>query len=369
MKRATGGGARKGVSIIVPTLREAGNIEALTERVERTMTRSGLEWEIVFVDDDSNDGSEAIVAALATTLPVKMIVRRNTTPDLSRAVVFATRHARFERIVVMDADLSHPAERIPDLLRVLDGGTTMAIGSRYATGGTIERGWGAWRAMNSMLATRLARPLTRCTDPMSGFFAIERHAVPPGLAPSGCKIGLEIMVRGQLDVGEVPITFKNRHTGQSKTGWRTRARYIHQLARLYLRKGSTTRRMGWFGLAGACGFVVDMSTWTALGSTGLDHRIARTLAFFPAATTTWAINRRVTFADRKRARRTSQWARHVAAAVVALAINSGTYALLTTTIPWFDAHRIAAFLIGIGLGAGVNFALAHVWVFKGMQRN
>ena len=140
---------RPGVTVVVPTFREAENIAALAEGVAAVLDGRGLAWELLLSDDDSRDGSESVVAALAGRLPIRMEVRRGGPRDLSLAVLDGIRLARFERICVMDADLSHPPERIPDLLAILDRGRDLAVGSRYAPGGSIEGGWGLYRWLNS----------------------------------------------------------------------------------------------------------------------------------------------------------------------------------------------------------------------------
>ena len=225
--------ASRSISIVVPTYREAANIPALAERVHAALSGTGIEWELLLADDASDDGSEAVVAELARRLPIRMETRREPPRDLSRSVLFGVRRARFDRIVVMDADLSHPPERIVDMLRALDDGCDMALGSRYAPGGDVDRAWSPWRFLSSRLATVLARPLADCADPMSGFFAIDRRALPDPrtLRPVGYKIALELMVRGRLRVREVPIGFRDRHRGESKMGWRQQPAYLRHLCR------------------------------------------------------------------------------------------------------------------------------------------
>ncbi len=172
---------------------------------------------------------------LARRLPLRIEVRRGLRPDLSRAVLQGIAHGRHDRVVVMDADLSHPPERIPDLLAGLDAGCDMVVGSRYLAGASTAGDWGWARVLNSRLATLLAAPLTACSDPMSGFFAVDRRALPDraALRPVGYKVALELMVRGRLRVGEVPIAFDDRRRGRSKLGWRQRLDYLRHLARLY----------------------------------------------------------------------------------------------------------------------------------------
>jgi dolichol-phosphate mannosyltransferase len=174
------------VSIIVPTLDEAENVEPLT----RQIIASGIEpLEIIFVDDGSSDGTADRVRALAAEFPVQLLVRENPTLGLSGAVVAGARAAKGDLLVVMDADLSHPPSRLPDLVRPLqEGACEMVIGSRYVRGGTTP-GWPLWRRVMSRAASAVAYPLTRVHDSMCGFFAIPRWRLLE-LAPAA--IGFKI---------------------------------------------------------------------------------------------------------------------------------------------------------------------------------
>ena len=223
------------VSIVVPTLREAANLRPLAERVANALADTGVEWELLLVDDDSGDGSAEIAADLAKRLSVRMEVRRGAPPDLSRAVLEGIELSRFDRIVVMDADLSHPPERIPDLLAALDAGCDLAVGSRYVAGGSTAGDWGLARRLNSRVATLLAAPLAACADPLAGFFAVDRRNLPKRatLRPIGYKIALELMVRGRLRVREIPIAFADRGRGASKLNLRQQVNYLRHLGRLY----------------------------------------------------------------------------------------------------------------------------------------
>ena len=223
------------VSIVVPTLREAANIPVLVRRVHAALSGRGIEWELMLVDDDSNDGSAAIAAELARRLPVRLETRRDRPRDLSLSFLLGIRLARFDRLVVMDADLSHPPERIVDLLLRLGADFDMVVGSRYAPGGVVDSRWGLRRRLVSRLATWLARPLAGCADPLSGFFATDRRALPDprDLMPVGYKIALELMVRGRLRVKEVPIRFRDRRVGSSSMSWRQQADFLRHLCRLY----------------------------------------------------------------------------------------------------------------------------------------
>ena len=235
-------GRRQTVSIVVPTFREAANIPPLAERIHAALSDSGIAWELLLIDDNSEDGSEAVVAELARRLPVRLVTRRQLPRDLSLSVIEGIRLCRFDRLVVMDADLSHPPERIADLLASLDADCDMVVGSRYAPGGLIDRIWSPWRLLNSRVATSLAFPLVSCSDPMSGFFATDRRVLPDlqRLQPIGYKIALELMVRGKLRVKELPIDFRDRSIGSSKMNWGQQLNFLRHLCRLYRYKFGRT---------------------------------------------------------------------------------------------------------------------------------
>ncbi len=354
------------VSVVVPTFREAENIPALAERVAATLSGAGLEWELVLVDDDSRDGSEAVVAELARRMPARMEVREDPPRDLSLSVLHGIRISRFDRVVVMDADLSHPPERVPDLLRALDGERDMVVGSRYAPGGRVDEDWGLWRFLNSWVATLLARPLVTCSDPMSGFFALDRRALPDleSLRPTGYKIGLELMVRGRLRVGEVPIDFSDRFRGASKMNARQQINYLRHLKRLYLHRFGDLARALSFGVVGVSGFVVDLAFYLGLQALGVEHRLARFLSFWPAVSWNWWLNRRVTFDDRVRQGPARQWVRFTVASLVGLGVNVGGYLLLTSFVAAFARNPILAFFLGVALGGGVNFLVSNLFVYR-----
>ena len=126
----------------------------------------------------------------------------------------------------------------------------------------------------------------------------------------------------------------------------------------------TAARILRFGLVGASGFAVDIAFYLALQWVGLDHRVARCISFFPAASWNWLLNRTVTFSERAPDARARQWARFVTSSVAGLGVNAGSYAALTSLITFFDHHRMLALLLGIGLGGFVNFALATRYVYR-----
>ncbi len=234
----------KGVSIVVPTYKEAENIRELVERVERAMEGLG-EFEIVIVDDNSADGTDEVVASLARGW-VRLHVRTEER-GLSSAVLAGLARARFDTLVVMDADLSHPPEAVPAMVERIAQGADFVVGSRYVKGGSTDAAWSVYRHVNSRVATLMARPFTRLRDPMSGFFALraEDYLATRDLSPVGYKIALELLVKGPfVRVVEVPIHFADRKRGTSKLGLREQALYLKHIARLAAWKAGGGRRRG-----------------------------------------------------------------------------------------------------------------------------
>jgi dolichol-phosphate mannosyltransferase len=223
-------------SIVVPTFREAPNLEPLIRRAFEALRPTGRPAELIVVDDDSRDGTDAVIETLQASYPVRLIVRRGER-GLSSAVLAGFREARYDRFLVMDADLQHPPEMIPDLLERLDrGDCDFVIGTRYGGEGAINERWPLRRRLASRIATAMARPLAPLSDPMSGFFALNRQTWERAeqLDPIGYKIALELYVKGRCrHAGEVPIRFETRAAGQSKLSAGEQMRYLRHLFRLY----------------------------------------------------------------------------------------------------------------------------------------
>jgi dolichol-phosphate mannosyltransferase len=224
------------LSVIVPTFREADNLPELAERLFSSVSQEPYDTELIIVDDNSPDETRAICQALSQRFPVRLHVR-TTERGLSSAVIAGIQKATGEIFVVMDADLSHPPEAVPELVAALENPRTdFVIGSRYVRGGSTDEDWGILRFLNSKLATFLATPLTRAADPMAGFFGLRRETFEAAeqLNPIGYKIGLELMIKCRCQgVVEVPIHFANRKCGTSKLTLKEQLNYIRHLARLY----------------------------------------------------------------------------------------------------------------------------------------
>ncbi len=199
------------VSVIVPTYCEAVNLTDLIPRVMGSLSQACHSAEIVVVDDNSPDSTQEVCRELSQRYPLQLEVRKDVR-GLSSAVLHGMRIASGDVLVVMDADLSHPPEAIPQLVAALiDGDLDVVVGSRYVDGGATEKGWGVFRWLNSRLATLIALPLTSVRDPMAGFFATRRQTFLEiaELDPIGYKILLEILVKSHKPkVGRCRFDFR-----------------------------------------------------------------------------------------------------------------------------------------------------------------
>lgn len=232
------------ISIIIPTYNEKDNLPLLVESIFEVFDEEQLNGELIIVDDNSPDGTGKIADQLALNNNKINVVHRRAKEGLSGAVVEGFTFAGGDIIGVMDADLSHPPEVIPELVRpILDGESDFVIASRYKEKEKIER-WPLVRKIISRGATMIAKPLTKINDPMSGFFFFRRGVIDGvQLTPIGYKILLEIIVKGKYSkISEVSFTFRDRYKGESKLNLKEHYNYILHLIRLYiytLRKHTT----------------------------------------------------------------------------------------------------------------------------------
>jgi glycosyltransferase involved in cell wall biosynthesis len=245
------------LSVIVPTLNESENVDAVVEAILAQATAE-LDLEVLIADGGSSEGTAERVRAWQAKAPVRFI-EGGGGRGLAGDVLIAAEQASSPIIVVLDADLSYPPTAIPELVAPIVAGTSdMVMGSRYAPGG-LTPDWPLRRWILSRIGGALAWPLADVSDPMSGFFAAHRScllAVDPSAA--GFKIGLEIMAAGgsALRVSEVPITFSDRTRGAAKIGFL-------QLAALAGADGS-----GW-----GCGFDGKCGTLCRRRRDGARHRL------------------------------------------------------------------------------------------------
>jgi dolichol-phosphate mannosyltransferase len=223
------------ISLVIPTFNEAENIPIIIDKIFSILKKNSLDGEVIIVDDDSPDRTWEIAEKLKANYNIK-VLRRLNKKGLSSAVLDGFKIASGDIIGVMDADMSHPPEKIPELLEpILSNKFDFVIGSRYVEGGGTEN-WPFHRRVSSKIAALAVRGLTNVKDPMAGFFFFRRGVVEGlRLSPHGFKIGLEILVKSRCkNVTEVPILFRDRRYGESKLGLSVILEDFLHIARLYL---------------------------------------------------------------------------------------------------------------------------------------
>jgi dolichol-phosphate mannosyltransferase len=287
---------------------------------------------------------------------------------LATAVAHGLKYATGAIIGVMDADLQHPPEVLPDLIKALEDGADMAIASRYVPGGGC-RNWGLSRKIISKVAlmiSHLLLPTTRqVKDPLSGFFMFRRENVNPDLLkPIGYKISLEIMLVGDFGgVVEVPFIFDDRSAGKSKLRPQQQIDYLKHLFSLMARTGEIKRFLKFIGV-GLSGTVVNIGVLRLM--TALTHwspRVQLIPGIEVSIITNFVLNDYFTFADRRKGRARSFFGRMVKYNLIALAgavINWGIAAWLVN----IGVNIYLSDFIGIVIAFLWNYFLSTVWAWK-----
>lgn len=350
------------ISIVIPTLNEADNIDPLFAAIAAHMP-AGVAFEVLVADDSSSDGTVERARAWSDRLDVTVIERQGK-PDLSGAVLDGARAARGQWVVVMDADGSHPPQSLTALLApLLAGSHDVVIGSRHIAGGRTV-GWPWRRHLTSRAATLLAWPFTEVRDPMAGFFATSRERLLQLPAQTaGYKILLELLVQGgdRIRSLEVPIRFEDRRHGESKLGLSQQLTYLKRLAWLAGGRVSLDSASK-FGLVGLTGMIVDLIIFQLMMGTGQGLGAAHIAGFVLATLTNFGLNYRWTFrgADHTVMPMRQRYARFLIVAVLALMIRGGVLVLLVEQL---GISPLLAIFPAIVVTAGVNYLGSAFYVF------
>jgi dolichol-phosphate mannosyltransferase len=342
------------ISIIVPTLNEAENIDALIEKLMEVFRSTGYAVEILIADGGSSDATRSKAEAWGPRAPVRFI-RANSGRGLAGDVLAAARQACGDVIVVMDADLSHPPEVAPVLAKlVLKSACDMALGSRYLPGGGTPD-WSWARKFVSRVAGLFAWPLVDVRDPTSGFFSVRREKllnVDPHA--EGFKIALEVLLSAGDDfrVKEVPICFRDRTRGLSKMSARQAVLYLSRLTALAGSAGVACNPLR-FAWAGLLGLAIDLGVFHILWSKGMRLSTAHILSFFIAGSAYYFLSSRWAFSPTMEQRSSGRkYAKFIALGLMALFLRGGVLALF---IQRFSCTAHVALIVAFGVTTAVNY--------------
>jgi len=354
------------LSVVVPTFNESGNVRELCDRLSRTLGPDG--WEVVFVDDDSPDGTAQAVRALARADRRVRCLQRLGRRGLSSACIEGMMAAAAPYVAVMDADLQHDESILPRMLAAAEGGAEVVVASRYMSGG----GTGDWdesRRQMSRLATRIGHAVvkTRTTDPMSGFFLLDRRVIEStarGLSGIGFKILLDVLAtaRRPLRVAEVPYTFRNRLHGESKLDENVLWEYGMLLADKTVGRYVPVRFLS-FSIIGGLGVIVHMVVLSMLlWLTTIGFQSAQIASTVVAMVFNFGLNNVLTYRDRRL--RGFAWLRGLV--IFMLACSIGAVANVGVANALFAEQRgwVLAAFAGVMISAVWNYAVTRLYTWN-----
>lgn len=352
------------LSLVIPTYNEKENILELIKKIQKEFKKNKINGEIIVVDDNSPDGTGKIVENLSKKQKNIKIIHRTGKLGLSSAVLEGWKIADGEVLGVMDADLSHPPEKIKELFEAIEnGGADIAIGSRYVKGGEIK-GWNLKRKIMSKTATFLARIYTNVKDPMSGYFMIKREVIKNvDLNPKGFKILLEIIIKGRYqNIKEIPIIFTNRVKGKSKAGVKEIFYYLQNLVGYLPYKKNVIKEFVKFAVVGGIGTLINITVLYLLTEkAGIHYLISAIFSFIVAMTNNFILNKVWTFKENIRESIKKKYLQFGLVSVLALLINLIFLYIFTEV---FGIYYLISQILAIGIAFMINFLGNKIWTFS-----
>lgn len=357
------------LAVIVPTYQERDSIDAVVDRVATVL--QGIAWELIFVDDDSPDGTADRVRAIAQRDPRVRLLHRIGRRGLSSACIEGMMASTAPILAVMDGDLQHDETLLPHMLAVLEREQLdLVVGSRYVEGGGVGE-WAAQRQSMSRLATRLGQVLLRADlkDPMSGFFmvrAVVVQACVRRMSGVGFKILLDLFSAAEqpLRFRELPYRFRPRAVGRSKLDHAVVWEYLLMLAQKIVGPVIPVRFIA-FSVIGGFGVFVHLAVlWPILRIMGTDaFLLGQTVATLVAMTSNFFLNNLLTYRDMRLRGRQLLWGWFsfvLACSIGALAnVGIANYLFQGGHSGWFFSA-----LAGILVGAVWNYAVTAVYTWK-----
>lgn len=347
----------KDLSVIIPTYNERENIGQLIEMIIESLT--GLDFEVIVVDDNSPDGTGEFVEQLSHKLNSVKVIHRPGKLGLSSAIFDGASVAQGHAVGVIDADLQHPPQLLKEMFSKIKEGYDVIVASRYVKGGRIE-GWSFTRKIISKTASFLAHLLLkRCrvvNDPLSGYFIFRKDVIDDvKFEAKGYKILLEILEKGRYNkVVEVPYTFRSRKAGKSKMKFNEILNYIKLLLKL------SEYRVLKFVTVGLSGVLVNLgSLWLLVTFFNFPKLYSAVFAIELSIINNFILNDFWTFKDRRSGNFFYRLIKFHGSALGPL-INYIVYVLLLL----FGVNYLVADAIGIVCGFIANYLLSEFIVWR-----
>jgi dolichol-phosphate mannosyltransferase len=353
--------------VVIPTYCERDNIAELVHRLHRALV--GVQWEVMFVDDDSPDGTAELAQSLSRIDRRVRCVHRIGRRGLSSACLEGALASSAPIVAVMDADLQHDETRLPAMLdRIRHDGADLVVATRYAGTGSTGT-WDAKRADMSRTATRLSRFVHKqnVSDPMSGFFMLKRELLNKAirdLSAVGFKLLLDILatVKEPIVICEEPYTFRSRTAGESKLDslvlWDFGMLLLDKLIGRYIPVRFIT-----FALVGGAGVLVHMAIISMLLLYGaVSFPVAQLVAATLTMVVYYSIINVLTYRDRRR--RGLAWFTGLFSFMAACSLGGVINVVIANSFFSNGAPWVLASLAGIVIGAMWNFAVASQFTWQ-----
>lgn len=356
------------LSIVVPCYKERPNVRPMVERVAAALP--GVGWEIIFVDDNSPDGTAEEARALARRDPRVRCIRRIGRRGLSSAVIEGALSSSADFVAVMDGDLQHDQTKLPEMLAALRaGGADLVVGSRHVGDGSSDGLSSAARHRISNAGIALAQYLLpmRLTDPMSGFFMMPRagfEAIAPRLSAQGFKILLDIILSApeRLRVLEIPCQFHKREAGESKLDALVMIQFAAQLLDKLLH-GYVPMRFFAFALVGALGVLVNLAVLWAGRNVGLDFVRSEIIATILAMLFNFQLNNRLTY--RSYRLRGPRLVRGLILFMLVCGVGAiANIGIASALFSPFRDNGLSAAAVGAAVGVVWNYAVSSTLVWR-----
>ncbi|MBI1209878.1 MAG: glycosyltransferase [Alphaproteobacteria bacterium] len=355
------------VSIVVPTLNERANVNMVIEALRHAM--GTLPWEVIFVDDNSKDGTAEEAKQIARSDNHVRCIRRIGRRGLASAGAEGFLASSAPYVALMDGDLQHDETLLPQMFQMLESGDDVVIASRYIAGGSSSGLASTERATLSLWGGLLANRLLkiRCSDAMSGFFMMRREVfdkLAPRLSTIGFKLLADILASADqpLAIAELPLRFRARLAGDSKLDTGVKVDFLLLLLDKTVGRVAPVRFV-LFSLIGASGLAVHMAALAFLHLiAGIGFELAQALAASVAMTSNFLINNAVTYRDRRLngARLLTGLLTFYAICAVGFIANVGiANAVFTSGTNW-----LLAGVAGACVGAVWNFAMSSQLTWK-----
>ena len=354
------------LTVVVPCYKERDNVAPMVAALDKALT--GIIWEVVFVDDDSPDGTADAARALARHDSRVRCIKRVGRRGLSSAVIEGALSSSAEYVAVIDGDMQHDETRLPLMLEAVHNGADMAVGSRHVQGGDSSGLSSPLRKRLSETGIKLAQMMTRTSvsDPMSGFFLLRQdlfEQLAGRLTGQGFKILLDLILASprRLNIAEIPYKFRPRAVGESKLDVLVLAQFAGLLIDKTLH-GLVPLRFISFALVGGLGVLINLAVLQLARAAGLEFTAAQTLGTIIAMVANFQLNNQLTYRA-QRLKGAKAWRGLV---LFLLVCSLGAYANIGIARALYaeNGHGLASGAAGAAVGVVWNYAVSATLVWR-----